>query len=375
MQIIRTPGVLTVKYCGSSSPLGVAVEYIDLRSDTVTLPTEEMREAIATARLGDDVFGEDPTVNRLQEEAARRLGKEAGLLVTSGTQGNLVSLMSLTRPGEEAIVEAESHICNNESAGMTRVAGLIPRPVPARYGILTGRQVKEALRPANVHFPRTSIVCLENTHNSAGGTVISVERMKEVAAVAREHRLRVHVDGARIFNAAVALGVPPVDLAKEADSLTFCLSKGLSCPVGSVVVGSEEFIQEARRARKVLGGGMRQAGIIAAAGLVALEKMVDRLAEDHTTAKTLAKGIVSLGAVDVDLKSVQTNIVIFDVRRLGLTAPQFASMVEAKGLRVTTKGPTRVRCVTHYGITKQHIEKALALLEAAFREAETRRPA
>lgn len=334
-----------------------------MRSDTVTLPTEEMREAIASTELGDDVFGEDPSVNRLQEEAARRLGKEAGLLVTSGTQGNLVSLLAQTRPGEEAIVEADSHIYNNESAGMTRVAGLIPRPLPGFYGAITGRQVEEALRPVNVHFPRTSVVCLENTHNSAGGTITSVEQTEEVAAVAREHGLKLHVDGARIFNAAVALGVSAADLAKEVDSLTFCLSKGLCCPVGSVVVGSEEFIDEARRARKVLGGGMRQAGVIAAAGLVALDRMVDRLAEDHKNARLLAEGIARLGAVDIDLKSVQTNIVIFDVARLGMTAPKFAGMLEGRGLKVTTKGPTRVRCVTHHGIEAQHIEESLEILK------------
>ncbi len=338
---------------------------IDLRSDTVTLPTEEMREAMQGAELGDDVFGEDPTVNRLQERAAERLGKEAGLLVTSGTQGNLVSLLAQTRPGEEVIVEADAHLLNNESGGIARIAGLTPRVLPGRYGALTGAQIEAALRPTNLHFPPTSVVCLENTHNAAGGTVLRPEQMEEVGGVARDHDLRLHVDGARIFNAAVALQVPPERLAREADSLTFCLSKGLSCPAGSVVVGSRRFIGEARRARKVLGGGMRQAGILAAAGLVALDTMVDRLAEDHARARRLAKRIASLGAVDVDLDSVQTNIVIFDVSPLGVSSAAFQKELASRGLRVTTKGAARVGCVTHSGIGDADIEGALTILEEA----------
>lgn len=338
---------------------------IDLRSDTVTLPTPAMREAMAAAELGDDVFGEDPTVNRLQEVAADRLGKEAGLLVTSGTQGNLASLLAQTRPGDEVLLEAESHIYNNETAGLAWVAGLIPRPIPGFYGALTARQVEEALRPTNVHFPPTRVVCLENTHNAAGGTVLTPAQMEEVAAVAHDRGLRVHVDGARIFNAAVTLDVPASRLARHADSLTFCLSKGLACPAGSVVVGDEPFIQEARRARKVLGGGMRQAGVLAAAGLVALDIMVDRLAEDHRRARRLAEGIAKLGAVDVDLKSVQTNIVIFDVSPLGVEAGPFRDRLAEKGLRVTTKGRTRVRCVTHHGIDDGDVEEALRILEGA----------
>lgn len=337
---------------------------IDLRSDTVTLPTEEMREAMRGAELGDDVFGEDPTVNRLQERAAERLGKEAGLLVTSGTQGNLVSLLAQTRPGEEVIMEADAHILNNESGGLSRVAGLTPRPLSGRYGALTGAQIEAALRPLNLHFPPTSLVCLENTHNAAGGTVLRPKQMEEVASVARDRGLRLHVDGARIFNAAVALNVPAARLAREADSLTFCLSKGLACPAGSVVVGSQAFIDEARRARKVLGGGMRQAGVLAAAGLVALDAMVDRLAEDHARARRLAEGIASLGGVQLDLESVQTNIVIFDVAPLGVTATTFQAALAARGLRVTTKGATRVRCVTHVGVEDAKIEEALAILEA-----------
>lgn len=344
------------------------MSFIDLRSDTVTLPTEEMREAIASAELGDDVFQEDPTVNRLQEVAARRLGKEAGLLVTSGTQGNLVSLMAQTSPGEEAIVEEASHIYNNESAGISRLAGLIPRPLPGQRGILTGRQVEEAIRPLDVHFPRTSIVCLENTHNAAGGTIVGPTQMKDVAEVTQARGLKLHVDGARIFNAAVGLGVAASTLIEEADSVTFCLSKGLSCPAGSVVVGSVDFIEEARRARKVLGGGMRQAGVLAAAGLVALESMVDRLAEDHATARRLAEGIARLEAVDIDLNSVQTNIVIFDVSPLGLTSSAFQGLLAKRGLRVTTKGSTRIRCVTHHGIGRDDIEGALAILAATVEE-------
>lgn len=335
---------------------------IDLRSDTVTLPTPAMREAMAAAELGDDVFGEDPTVNRLQERAADLLGKEAALLVTSGTQGNLASLMAQTRPGQEVLVEAEAHVYHNEGGGLSRVAGLIPKLLPGHHGALTGAQVEAALRPANDHFPPTSLVCLENTHNAAGGTAIRPERMEDVARTARAHGLRVHVDGARIFNAAVALDVPPARLAAEADSLTFCLSKGLSCPAGSVIVGSRPFVDEARRARKVLGGGMRQAGVLAAAGLVALDTMVDRLAEDHVRARRLAEGLATLDGVDLDLDTVQTNIVIFDVSPLGVSAKAFQADLAKRGLRVTTKGRDRVRCVTHYGIEDADIEAALSIL-------------
>ncbi len=338
------------------------MDFIDLRSDTVTLPTKVMREAMANAELGDDVFGEDPTVNRLQEAAAELLGKEAGLLVTSGTQGNLVSLMALTRPGEEAIVEEASHILNNESAGISRVAGLIPKPLPGLHGILTSRQVEEAIRPPDVHFPRTSIVCLENTHNAAGGTIVGPTQMKEVARVARARDLKLHVDGARIFNAAVGLGVPASTLVEDADSVTFCLSKGLSCPAGSVVVGSADFIEEARRARKVLGGGMRQAGVLAAAGLVALESMIDRLGEDHANARLLAKGISEIEGLEVDMETVQTNIVIFDVGRLRTTSEEFALLLRKSGLGATTKGRTRVRCVTHHGIETDDIQSAVHII-------------
>lgn len=338
--------------------------FIDLRSDTVTLPTDEMREAMAAAELGDDVFREDPTVNRLQERAAEMLGQEAGLLVTSGTQGNLVSLLAQTHPGDEVILEEDSHVYNNEVAGLSQVAGLIPRPLPGHHGAFTGKQVEAALRPPNLHFPRTRLLCLENTHNTAGGTVLSPQRQHEITDVARDHGLRVHLDGARIFNAAVALGVPASGLMEGVDSLTFCLSKGLSCPVGSVVVGSRPFIEEARRARKLLGGGMRQAGIIAAAGLVALDTMIDRLVDDHATARKLAKGVNGLPELEVDLDSVQSNIVIFDVGEAGTTSTEFAAELHQQGLGVTTKGPTSVRCVTHHGIESEDVEGALRILEA-----------
>ncbi len=338
--------------------------YIDLRSDTVTLPTAEMREAMAAAKLGDDVFREDPTVNRLQERAAEMLGEEAGLLVTSGTQGNLVSLLAQSHPGDEVILEADSHVYNNEVAGLSRVAGLIPRPLPGHHGAFTGKQVEAALRPPNLHFPRTRLLCLENTHNTAGGTVLSPQRQHEITDVAQDHGLRVHMDGARIFNAAVALGVPASALMEGVDSLTFCLSKGLSCPVGSVVVGSRPFIEEARRARKLLGGGMRQAGIIAAAGLVALDTMIDRLADDHATARKLAKGVDGLPGLKVDLDSVQSNIVIFDIGGAGTTSTEFAGELHQRGLGVTTRGATLVRCVTHHGIESEDVEGALRILEA-----------
>ena len=293
---------------------------IDLRSDTVTLPTPRMREAMYRAELGDDVFGEDPTVNRLQELAAERMGKEAGLLVVSGTMGNLVSLLTHCGRGDEIICGDLAHTFLYEAGGVSALGGVHVRTVPNQpNGMLLPEDVEAAVRPDNVHFPRSACVCLENTHNRCGGAALSVAQMQSVAAVARRHGLKVHVDGARIFNAAVALGVPAAALAAEADSITFCLSKGLAAPVGAVICGSQAFIAQARRNRKVVGGGMRQAGVIAAAGIVALEEMVERLAEDHAHARLLAEAIAEMPGLHIDPTAVMTDIVIFDVTHPTLT--------------------------------------------------------
>jgi len=330
---------------------------IDLRSDTVTQPTPAMREAMANAEVGDDVFGEDPTVQRLEAMAAERTGKEAAVFVASGTMGNLVSLLAHCQRGDEAIVGAESHVLQYEVAGAAHVGGILLRQVPNdAHGMLDLASVEATIRGQNIHFPRTAVVCLENTHNRCGGGAITIEETKAVADIARRHGVALHLDGARLFNAAVALGVPAAALAEEADSVTFCLSKGLAAPVGSLVCGRAEFIAKARKARKVLGGGMRQAGVIAAAGIVALEQMVERLAEDHEHAQLLAQGLAHVPGVRIDPQRVQTNIVIFEVAGDSLT---FMRRVRDAGVLTTPIGGGRVRMVTHYGITRADIEDTL----------------
>jgi threonine aldolase len=338
-------------------------EVIDLRSDTVTLPTEEMLEAIRHAKLGDDVFGEDPTVNRLEEMAAEKMGKEAALLVTSGTQANLVSLMSNTRRGELVILEAEAHMYWYEVGAISAIAGLLPWLIKSQYGALDPKDVETAIRPRNIHFPEPTLTCVENTHNRHGGTVITPNQIKAINDVAKAHGLRLYMDGARIFNAAVALKVDVKEITRHVDNLMFCLSKGLSCPVGSVVVGTREFIDKARKVRKVLGGGMRQAGIIAAPGIIALEKMIDRLEEDHRNAKRLAEGIAKIEGISVNMERVQTNMVLFNVSGLGVADELFLSKLKENGVLALTNAKNKVRMVTHRGIEKEHIEKAIMAIE------------
>ncbi len=330
---------------------------IDLRSDTVTLPSDEMRRAIAEAPLGDDVLGEDPTVRRLEAMAAERTGKEAAVLVSSGTMSNLVAIMAHCERGDEAIAGSESHILHYEVASAAGVAGVQLRAAKndAR-GRLDPAEVESLIRGENIHYPRTALVCLENTQNRCGGAVISLDDTEELAAIAHRHGARVYIDGARIFNASVALDVPVAELAAPADSIGFCLSKGLGAPVGSVLCGSEEFIARARKMRKMVGGGMRQGGIIAAAGIYALERMVDRLAEDHSNAKALARGIAELPMVELDPDSVETNIVIFDVRGDWMA---FHRAIKQAGVLVSIYGNARMRMVTHYGIERADIAEAL----------------
>jgi len=339
---------------------------IDLRSDTVTLPTPEMIQSITEARLGDDVAGEDPTVNELEELAARIFGCESALLLPSGTQSNLVALMAHTRHGDEVIMEADSHVYYYEVGGMSAIAGLIPRLIRGKRGVFTPEQVIEAYRGDNIHFPRTSLVEIENTHNRAGGTVWTVDQVRAVSKVAREMGLAVHIDGARIFNAAIALEVSVDRYAKYADSISFCLSKSLAAPIGSMLVGSGEFIERARKLRKMLGGGMRQAGIIAAPGIVALTKMVSRLKDDHRNARRLAEGLKATGFLDIDMDSVQTNIVVADVSPLNITAVEFEELARKAGVLVSIFGPRTVRFVTHYGIEKEDIEETVSRIESLF---------
>jgi len=339
-------------------------DIVDLRSDTLTLPTPQMREAMARAEVGDDVWEEDPTVKRLEAMAAQRLGKAAGLFVSSGTMGNLISVVSQAQAGQEVILDLDSHIFNNEVAGAAIIGSLQMRPVKTERGFLTPDQVREALRPANIHIPTTGLVCVENTHNRHGGTCCTPEAIDAVAAVAHDAAVPVHMDGARLFNAAVALKRPARDFVRNVDSVTFCVSKGLAAPVGSVICGSAEFIGKARRVRKMLGGGMRQAGIIAAAGIVALETMVDRLAEDHANARALAEGLAKLPALTIDLASVQTNIVIFQVKR-GNQAASAAATAElvagcgARKVKIHAIGPDSIRCVTHKDIDAEDIGRTL----------------
>jgi threonine aldolase len=338
-------------------------DVVELRSDTFTLPSPAMREAMARAEVGDDVWEEDPTVQRLEALAARRTGKDAGLFVTSGTQGNLVSILAQTQPGQEILLDADSHVFGSEVGGAARLGGLQTRPLPTERGFLTAIQVRESVRGSNIHLPVTGLVCIENTHNRHGGTCCSPEEIAAVAAAAHAVGVPVHLDGARIFNAAVALGRPVEDFTRPVDSLTFCLSKGLGAPVGSLICGRREFIAQARRVRKMIGGGMRQAGVLAAAGIVALESMVARLAEDHANARRLALGLGGLPGLSLDLATVETNIVRFQVA----TPERGTELVTgclARKVKVHHAGPAAIRCVTHKDVDSQDIDRALD----AFRE-------
>jgi len=344
------------------------IKLIDLRSDTVTLPTDEMLEAIKAAELGDDVFKEDSTVNKLEMMAAKKMGKEAALLMTSGTQANLVSLMSNTKRGNLVILEAESHIYWYEVGGLSAIAGLLPWPIRGNLGVLAPEDVEAAIRPKNIHFPETSLICVENTHNRYGGTIVTPDQIKAVSDIARTFGLKLYMDGARIFNAAVALKVEVKDFTKHVDNLMFCLSKGLSCPIGSIVVGTEEFVEKARKNRKILGGGMRQAGIIAAPGIIALEKMIDRLEEDHKNARVLAEGLAQINGISINLKNVQTNIVHLDVSELLVTSDQFVSKLREKGVLALPRDKKTLRMVTHRGVEKENIEKTLNIIDSIAKE-------
>jgi threonine aldolase len=329
---------------------------LDFRSDTVTRPTPQMREAAYKAKVGDDVFRDDPTVNELERIGAEIFGKEAALFVTSGTQGNAVSVLAHTNRGDEVILEERSHIYVNEVGGMAVMGQLMARTIPGEKGWMRPDDIRKAIRGKNIHYPCTSLLCIENTHNSAGGIALTPKQMKSNWDVAKENDLGVHLDGARIFNAAVALGVDVKDLAKYADTVQICLSKGLSAPVGSTVVGSQELVDKARKYRKMLGGGMRQAGIIAAPGIIALTEMVDRLAEDHSNAKVLAKGLKKLG-IDV-VNDVQTNMVYIDYSKKGLDGEKWIRLCSELGWK-SRGGPTGVRLCTHYGIEEEDIKDFL----------------
>lgn len=337
-------------------------EMIDLRSDTVTKPTEEMRKAAYAAEVGDDIYGEDPTVNKLEETAAEILGKEAALFVTSGTQGNQIAILTHSRPGNEIILEAESHIFYYESGAASAFGGVQTRTIKGARGAMDPYDVKNAIRGEDQHFPETGLICLENTHNRAGGAVVSIENMKAIQKVAKEHQIPVHIDGARLFNAAAALNQPAAELAEHCDTVQVCLSKGLGAPVGSILAGSREFISSARKWRKRLGGGLRQSGIIAAPGLVALTQMRERLYEDHENAKYLAEKLSSIDGLQI-VNQVDTNIIVADVKGLHIDSAQFVEKLMKEGVLAGTFGSSYVRFVTHYDVSRKEIDTAIAAIQ------------
>ncbi len=337
---------------------------IDLRSDTVTHPTAAMRQAMATAEVGDDQYGEDPTVNGLETRAAELVGKEAAVYVASGTMGNLIAVLSHCERGDEAILGDESHIFWYESGGAAALGG-IPfnlRPT-TRFGRLDRADVEAAIRPARAGYPRTGVVCIENTHNRCGGAVLPVDYLRDLHAVCAAQGVPVHMDGARIFNAAAALGVPAAEIAAQVDSVQFCLSKGLAAPVGSMVAGSAAYIERVRRHRKMVGGAMRQAGVIAAAGLVALNEMVDRLPDDHRRARQLATALAAIPGVVIDLETVQSNIVIFRPP-VGMSHEATIARFTDHGIRISNYGLKGLRMVTHYQIDDDAVARARAAMVA-----------
>jgi threonine aldolase len=342
---------------------GVDIGVVDLRSDTVTRPTAEMRRAMAEAEVGDDVYGEDPTVNRLEARAAETFGKEAALFVPTGCMGNLISIKVWTHHGDEVICEERSHVNLYELASMSAIAGCMPRIARAEDGILTWKQIEAVIRPRIYYDSQTMLVCLENTSNMAGGTVYPTKQVNEICDGAHAVGLKVHMDGARIFNAATALGENVADMTRNVDSIMFCLSKGLGAPVGSMVAGSKEFIEKARVYRKMFGGGMRQAGVIAAAGLVALEKSPDRLDTDHKNAKRLAEAVARIPDFAIDPAKVRTNILIFDCSKTRKTAVEWCDILYKRGVWAQDTALYSVRLVTHCDVDEADIERAIRVLQ------------
>ncbi len=341
---------------------------VDLRSDTVTRPSPAMRRAMAEAEVGDDVFGDDPTVNRLQEKVADLLGKEAAIYVPSGSMANQTSIRAQTQPGDEIICHADSHIYHYEAGGPAGLSGCSLRLLPGRGGIFDAAAVRGALRPPDSHFPQSALIVVENTHNRGGGTCWPLEELARIRAVADESRLRMHLDGARLMNACVAKGHKPAQYTKYFDTVSTCFSKGLGAPVGSAVAGTKETIKRVHRFRKMFGGAMRQAGVIAAAALYAVEHNIDRLAEDHANAQRLASGIANLPGVTVHVASVETNIVYFDVDEARGTAKQFCDALREQGVWILSTATQRIRAVTHLDVSAADIDRALAAMNAVLRK-------
>ncbi|WP_078428032.1 low-specificity L-threonine aldolase [Alkalihalobacterium alkalinitrilicum] len=333
--------------------------YIDLRSDTVTKPTEEMRQAMLTAEVGDDVYGEDPTINRLEALAAKMLGKEDALFVTSGTQGNQVAILTHCRPGDELILEAEAHIFLYEGGAASALAGVQTRTISGIKGEMDPLAIKKAIRGEDIHYPYSGLICLENTHNKAGGKVVPLQTMKEIHEIAREKDVPIHLDGARLFNAAVATGVPVADFTQYVDTVQVCLSKGLSAPVGSILAGNTAFIKEARKWRKRLGGGLRQAGVLAAPGIIALEKMINRLKEDHKNAQLLAELLANVPRLHVDVEGVETNILLCNIKETGLSNEEFLTKLKDASILAGPFDDGIIRFVTHREVTSEMVEAAV----------------
>ncbi|MCX7983342.1 MAG: aminotransferase class I/II-fold pyridoxal phosphate-dependent enzyme [Bacteroidetes bacterium] len=334
------------------------MKYIDLRSDTVTKPSPEMRAAMAEAEVGDDVYGEDPTVNMLQETVASLLGKEDALFTPSGLMANQIAIKAQTNPGDEVIVEAQSHIYNYETAAAAVLSNVLLRPIEGRYGIVTSQQVKSALRLPVYYNPKTTLICLENTHNKAGGTVFPLDVLKDIYSIAQKHDIRVHMDGARLWNASVATGISVKEYARYADTITVCFSKGLGAPIGSALVGTKEIIEKARIYRKMFGGGMRQVGIIAAGALYALKYHRDELAHDHEKIRWLANALQNVKTISIDQNTVQTNILVMEVTKNGITAEEIAQKLKKEGVLLSVMSTTTIRAVAHRDVTMDDVQLA-----------------
>jgi len=339
---------------------------IDLRSDTVTRPTPKMRRAMAAAEVGDDVFGEDPTVNRLQDMVAELLGAEAALFVASGTMGNQICIHSHTRPGDEIICEAGAHFLHFEAGAMAALSGVQARTIVGNHGVITARQIEEALRSEVYYFPRSRLIAIENTHNLAGGAVFPLEEIQQIRRLANQHRLAMHLDGARLWNASAASGIAPKEYARYFDSVSVCFSKGLGAPIGSAIAGTQELVAQAQRFRKMFGGGMRQAGIIAAAAIYGLEHHRERLAEDHANARHLAEALHGHGGIAIDLATVQTNIVMMNISQTRLIVSAAVEALKKEGVLVVPFGAATLRAVTHLDAGRPDIDRAIGVFHKIF---------
>ena len=340
---------------------------IDLRSDTVTKPTREMRKAMFSAEVGDDVYGEDPTANLLEKKVAKLLGKEASIFVASGTMANELCLKAHTSPGDEVIVERYSHIFNDESGAAAALSGVQLHPLQGERGIIYPQQIEKAIRDKNnLHLPPTRLICLENTHNRGGGTIYPLDMVKEISQIAKKHNIFVHMDGARLLNATVALGVDPVEYTQYVDSVTLCLSKGLGAPVGSMIAGTVEFINKVRRYRKMYGGGMRQIGFLAAAGIYALDHHIERLSEDHRKAKRFAVALGEIPGIEINPERVETNIIYFKIKKKGWDVQRVVEELKKRGVLILRIQGSLLRAVTHLDVSENDIEKAILVFKRLF---------